>query len=568
VSNPSLSNAVSNVPDRLRAAASNRDIAFPTLSAHDIDALRSRGTERVMQPGEVLFAAGDRDFCFFVILEGAVEIRESTRDTPRVVTVHRAGEFTGDIDTLTGRAAMVTGTVTETARVLEIGTANLRRAVDELPDFGEVVLSAFLMRRTLLIDDGFQGVRIIGSRFSPDAHRLRDFATRNGIPYTWIDLEVDQQADTLLRQLGVEASATPIVIGPDGRSFSNPSVGDFARYMGISIGAESDQLYDLVVVGAGPAGLAASVYAASEGLRVLTVDAVATGGQAGTSTRIENYLGFPAGISGAELTRNALLQALKFGARISVPTAALKLGVQGGERIVTLDDNTKVRTRCVLVASGVAYRKLDVPRFDEFDEAGIYYAATDMEARLCRDEEVVVVGAGNSAGQAIVYLSRYAKRIHVIVRGKDLGTSMSRYLIDRVTKFDNVTISYDANVVGLDGNGHLSAVHVRDASHEWVIPATALFLFIGAEPQTDWISHCVELDAKGYVLTGNSLPQSVLETELWRGLRRQPFLLETSLPGIFAAGDVRSGSVKRVASAVGEGSMSVSFVHTHIARPV
>jgi thioredoxin reductase (NADPH) len=262
---------------------------------------------------------------------------------------------------------MVTGTVTETARVLEIGTANLRRAVDELPDFGEVVLSAFLMRRTLLIDDGFQGVRIIGSRFSPDAHRLRDFATRNGIPYTWIDLEVDQQADTLLRQLGVEASATPIVIGPDGQSFSNPSVGDFARYMGISIGAESDQLYDLVVVGAGPAGLAASVYAASEGLRVLTVDAVATGGQAGTSTRIENYLGFPAGISGAELTRNALLQALKFGARISVPTAALKLGVQGGERIVTLDDKTKVRTRCVLVASGVAYRKLDVPRFDELD---------------------------------------------------------------------------------------------------------------------------------------------------------------------------------------------------------
>jgi len=557
------------VTDRLRAAASHQDVAFPTLSARDIDALRTRGTERAMVLDEVLFAEGDRDFCFFVVLDGAVEIRESSRGTPHTITVHRAGEFTGDIDTLTGRAAMVTGVVIESGHVLQLSTNELRRAVDELPELGDTILTAFLMRRTLLLDDGFKGVKIIGSRFSPDAHRLRDFATRNGIPYTWVDLETDRQADALVQQFGVDASATPIVIGPDGKSFSNPSVTEFARYMGIAVSAEPDQLYDLVVVGAGPAGLAASVYAASEGLHVLTVDAVAAGGQAGTSTRIENYLGFPAGISGAELTRNALLQALKFGARVSVPARVVALHLSGGERVVTLDDGTSVRTRCILVASGVAYRKLDVPRFDEFDEAGIYYAATDMEARLCRDEEVVVVGAGNSAGQAIVYLARYAKHIHMVVRGTSLETSMSRYLIDRVTKFDNVSISYGTNVTGLDGNGRLSAVHARGKDGvERTISATALFLFIGTDPKTEWIRGCIELDAKGYVLTGNGLSPSVTESETWRGTGRQPYLLETSLPGIFAAGDVRSGSIKRVASAVGEGSMSVSFVHSYIARPV
>jgi thioredoxin reductase (NADPH) len=330
---------------------------------------------------------------------------------------------------------------------------------------------------------------------------------------------------------------------------------------------EPDHIYDLIVVGAGPAGLAASVYAASEGLDVLTVDSLAAGGQAGTSARIENYLGFPAGISGAELTRNALTQAQKFGAQITVPAEVHSLGLAGGERVVTLTDGTRILSRCILVASGVEYRKLDVPGFGEFEGAGIYYAATEMEARLCRGEEVVVVGAGNSAGQAIMFLSRYASQVHVVVRGKDLGDSMSRYLVDRVEHADNVTIYRGTQVSGLEGNGHLGTVHVKGPQGERTFSTSSLYLFIGADPNTIWLNGCVELDRKGFVLTGNSLPPTTADTERWHSVGRAPFLLETDLPGVFAAGDVRSGSAKRVASAVGEGAMAVSFVHSHIARP-
>jgi thioredoxin reductase (NADPH) len=548
--------------------ANDQDVAFPTFGAKDLAALRARGRTRDIRAGEVLFAEGDREFSFFVVLEGSVEIVEHSRGTPHTVTVHRPGQFTGDVDVLSGRAVLVTGRASQDGQVLQLSRAELRRAVDELPELGETILKAFLMRRTLLLSDGFEGVKIIGSRFSHDAHRLRDFASRNAIPFRWIDLDADEQADALLRQLGIAPSATPIVLGRDGRWASNPSLADFAHCAGLTPTLEEDHVYDLVVVGAGPAGLAASVYAASEGLDVLTADALAAGGQAGTSSRIENYLGFPTGISGADLTRNALIQAQRFGARITVPCQVRSLGIDGGERIVTLADGTRLRTRCVLVATGVEYRKLDIPRFGDFEGSGIYYAATEMEARLCRGEEVVVVGAGNSAGQAIVYLARQARRVHVVVRGSELGPSMSRYLVDRVQGLENVTIHCGAVVVGLDGDGHLGAVHVKvGADDRATFDTKALFLFIGADANTSWLRGCVELDRKGFVLTGTTLPAGTVEAERWRSAGRAPFLLETSLPGVFAAGDVRSGSVKRVASAVGEGSMAVSFVHAHIARP-
>jgi thioredoxin reductase (NADPH) len=449
-----------------------------------------------------------------------------------------------------------------------MNTAELRRAVDELPDIGETILKAFLMRRELLLSQGFSIVKIIGSRFSPDAHRLRDFALRNAIPSRWIDLETDEQADALLRQFNVPPSATPIVISRDGHWASKPTNAEFARCAGLSLTLEDDHIYDLVVVGAGPAGLAASVYAASEGLDVLAADALAAGGQAGTSTRIENYLGFPTGISGAELARNALLQAQRFGARITVPVTVRSLGIDGGERIVTLADGTRLRTRCVLVASGVKYRKLDLPEFTAFEGAGIYYAATDMEARLCRGEEVVVVGGGNSAGQAIVYLAKYARRVHVLVRGPDLTASMSRYLIDRIRGFENVTLYTRTRVTGLEGDGHLSAVHAEsDGGEARTFQTTSLFMFIGADANTDWLRGCVALDRRGFVLTGTALPPGTADLDQWRAVGRVPYLLETSLPGVFAAGDARSESVKRVASAVGEGAMAVSFVHAYIARP-
>ena len=549
--------------------ANDHEVAFPVLSAKDIAALTSRGHPRSIRAGEVLFAEGDRDFCFYVVVEGEVEILEHSRGTPRQVAVHEAGEFTGDVDMLSGRSALVTAQATTNGQVLELSSGELRRAVDELPELGETIVKAFLMRRHLLLDEGFQGVRIIGSRFSPEAHRLRDFATRNAIPFRFMDLETDAQADAILRQFGIPASATPIVMGGDGEWWSNPSLEDIGACVGLVSRMEEGHVYDLVVVGAGPAGLAASVYAASVGLDVLTADALAAGGQAGTSSRIENYLGFPAGISGADLTQNALIQAQRFGARISVPCTVKSLGIDGGERIVTLTDGTRLRTRCVLVASGVSYRKLEVPNFSQFEGAGIYYAATEMEARLCRGEEIVVVGGGNSAGQAIVYLAKFARRVHVLVRKADLGASMSRYLVDRVEGLENVTIHRTCAVAGLDGNGQLAAVHVANGTREASkIETKALFLFIGADANTGWLRGCVELDRNGFVLTGMSLPAGTTDAERWRAAGRAPFLLETSLPGVFAAGDVRSGSAKRVAAAVGEGSMAVSFVHEHIARPV
>jgi thioredoxin reductase (NADPH) len=549
-------------------ASETNEVAFPTLNAKDLAVLTARGHLREVRAGEVLFAEGDRNRSFFVVLEGSIEIVGHSKGVSHVVAVHHPGQFSGDVDMLSGRAILVTGSAAEDGRVIELTNPELRQAVEELPELGRILAKAFLTRRTLLLGEEYEGVTIIGSRFSPDAHRLRDFATRNGVPARWIDLDADEEADALLRQFNIPAAATPIVLGSDGEWVSNPSIADFARCMGLEVTLEPDHVYDLVVVGAGPAGLAASVYAASEGLEVLTVDALAAGGQAGTSSLIENYLGFPAGISGDELTRNALFQAQKFGAKITVPAEVRSLGLDGGERVVTLVDGTRILTRCVLVASGVEYRKLDVPGFGEFEGAGIYYAATEMEARLCRGEEVVVVGAGNSAGQAIMFLAKFASRVHVVMRGKDLGDSMSRYLVDRVKHMENVTIHPGAVVTGLEGNGHLSAVHVKGANGEQTFTTTSLYLFIGADPNTTWLHGCVELDRKGFVLTGNGLPPATSEAERWRSAGRAPFLLETDLPGVFAAGDVRAGSAKRVASAVGEGAMAVSFVHAHIARPV
>ncbi len=546
--------------------ATERDIAFPILTPRQLEQLTARGHPRAVRAGEILFRQGDRGIAFFVVLEGAIEVVVLTTEGERQVTVHRVGQFTGDVDVLTGRSVVVTGRVLEDGRVLELDPEELRHAVDQVPNLAETLVKAFIMRRELLLGSGMVGVTIIGSRFSPESHRLRDFATRNLIPFKWLDLESDSQAEAILRQLKVPASATPIVLGREGQFHSKPSLEGFARCAGLTVSLNEEHVYDVIVVGAGPAGLAASVYAASEGLDVLATEALAAGGQAGTSSRIENYLGFPAGISGAELTRNALVQAQRFGARVTVPCRVRSLGLDGGDRIVTLMDGTRLRSRCVLVSSGVEYRRLDVPRFSDFEGAGIYYAATEMEARLCRGENVVVVGGGNSAGQAIVFLADEAKQVHVLLRGDDLGAKMSRYLVDRIEQLPNVTIHPGTRVVGLEGNGHLGQVQARRGGELLQFDSSSLFLFIGASPNTDWLRGCVELDRHGFVMTGTALPTGTAQDERWKAAGRTPFMLETSLPGVFAAGDVRSGSVKRCASAVGEGSMAVMFMHAHLAR--
>ena len=561
-------------------AASDHEHAFPRLTAAEVDALRPRGTVRAVDAGTVLFAEGDRDFSFFVVLSGAVEIVDASRGALRTVAVHEPGEFTGDVDMVSGRAALITARVSRPGEVLALDAAALRRVVTELPELAELILTAFLTRRTLLIDGGFAGVKIIGSRFSPAAHALREFATRNAIPFTWLDLETDPDAEALLRTMGVPASATPVVIGRDARWVSNPSVVAFARYMGLEPRLDAGDVYDLIVVGAGPAGLAASVYAASEGLRTLTIDAAAAGGQAGTSSRIENYVGFPTGISGADLAGSALLQAQRFGAQFSVPRRVAALRSDHGDRVVVLEDGTELRARAVLVASGIEYTRLAVPRLSEFEGAGVYYAATDMEARLCTGDAAVVIGGGNSAGQATVYLARHARHVHLVIRGADLGKSMSRYLVDRVERLENVTVHRGREIAALEGTRGLSGVRlratqVRDASgddavgtDESRIATRALFVFVGAVPHTEWLRGCLALDAKGFVLTGEALGPAALAGDAWQAANRAPHFLETSLPGVFAAGDARSGSAKRVAAAVGEGSMAVSFVHAHLGATV
>jgi thioredoxin reductase (NADPH) len=546
-----------------------RDIAFPKLSDAHIAKLESCGRRHAVRAGDVLIAEGDRGFSFYVVLSGAIEIVETSTGQPHTIVVHEPQQFTGDVDMLSGRAAIITARVAADGEVIELSAPALRRAVDEWPELGDVIVKAFLMRRSLLLSDGFGGLKIVGSRFSADAHRLRDFATRNSIPFRWVDVEGDPQAEEILSRLGIPASDTPIVIGKEGRFLRRPTVEQLAHCAGLDITLDPAEVHDLVVVGGGPSGLAAAVYGASEGLDVVVLEREATGGQAGTSSRIENYLGFPAGISGAELTRNALAQAQRFGARITVPGDVARLGIDEGVRVLTLHDGTKLRTRCILIATGVSYRRLDLPRFCEFEGAGVYYAATEMEARLCRGDDVVVVGAGNSAGQAIVYLSRYARTVHVVFRGDDLGKSMSRYLVDRVEHIDNVVIHRRAVISAVEGNGHLTSVGIReDSGAETQFSTPALFLFIGADPNTRWLSGCVDLDAKGFVLTGPQLPRETADNPRWTAIGREPFLLETSLPGVFAAGDVRSGSVKRCASAVGEGAITVSFVHQHIGRAV
>jgi thioredoxin reductase (NADPH) len=546
--------------------ATDHEIAFPRLTRQQIDALRPRGQVRPLTAGDLLWQEGDRDFGFFVVLAGAIEIVEDSHGGERLVAVHEPGEFTGDVDMLSGRGSLVTARAREAGEVLALQAAALRRVVSELPEISEILIKAFLMRRTLLLDGGYEGIKIIGSRYAPAGHALREFATRNAIPHTWLDLELDKEAESLLRTMGVPASATPVVICRDGHWVSNPSVAQLAHAIGLEQDVDETEVYDLLIVGAGPAGLAASVYAASEGLNTLVLDGTAAGGQAGTSSRIENYVGFPAGISGGELAQKALLQAQKFGAQFSVPRSVTGLWLSGGNRVAVLDDGTELHARALLIASGIEYKRLDVPRLAEFEGAGIYYSATEMEARLCGGDETVVVGGGNSAGQAAVFLSTYARRVHLVIRGDDLGKSMSRYLVDRIEGLENVTVHRERVVSGLEGERSLSSVTLRSLAGDGALDvvARALFIFIGAVPHTDWLRNCVALDGKGFVLTGTSLAPQALATEPWRGAKRPPFFLETSLPGVFAAGDARSGSVKRVASAVGEGAMAISFVHAHL----
>ena len=484
----------------------------------------------------------------------------------RTIGVFRAGRFLGELPMLTGQGLYLSAVVRQGGRILAISRERLKEVVTEEPNLSDIILKAFLARRSYLMRVGV-GLRIIGSRHSSDASRLREFAARNRLPHVWIELEDDPKAEALLKKFGAKPSETPVTIWQGEDVLKNPTNAELARIMGLKVDAPGERAYDLVVVGAGPAGLGASVYGASEGLSTLALESVALGGQAGTSSRIENYLGFHAGLSGFELTSRALIQADKFGARTAVPEEAISLKREGGYYRIGLSEGGEVVARSVIAASGARYRRLDVPRCGLFEGVSIHYAATEAEAQRCEGEEVAVVGGGNSAGQAAVYLAGRTRRVYLLIRGDDLGKSMSRYLVDRITSAGNVELLANTEIRKLMGGDRLDGVVVEDnrSGVRRTLGARALFFFIGAEANTGWLEGVVELDQRGFVLTGRELDGSALEEDAWRGLSREPYPLETSLPGVFAAGDVRSGSIKRVASAVGEGSMTVRLVHQYLA---
>lgn len=537
-------------------------VAFPTLSEAHFAALAGCPLTRHLSAadGETLFHVGQRDCTFFVVKSGAIEIVDKSGDAPKRVTLHGPGEFTGDVTALTGEPSLVAGVARGPTDVYAISPEALKEILNHYPSIADVILNGFIARRQLLRELGdFTGPRVIGSRYSTDTFRVREFLAKNRVLFTWLDLEADPAVKKLLDAFHLTEADTPVVAwGP--RYIRNPSNHELAEVLGVGRPVER-KVYDFAVVGAGPAGLAAAVYAASEGLSTVVLERVAPGGQAGRSMRIENYLGFPTGITGSELAERATLQANKFGARISVASGVQSLSFDGLLSVLHLDTGEAVTAKSLLVATGADYRLLGVAGCEQYEGRGVYYAATPMEAQMCAGSEVVVVGGGNSAGQAAVFLAGQVKKVSVVIRGDDLSKSMSSYLAKRIEQTANIALLKNAEIRAMHGDGHLSAVEVFDdrTGQTTRIETPAVFSFIGAVPRTDWLPPEIERDEKCFVRTG---PAAALSPK-WTA-KRPPFLLETTRRGVFAAGDVRSGSVKRVASAVGEGSMTVQFVHEHL----
>jgi thioredoxin reductase (NADPH) len=540
-----------------------QSVAFPRLDESQISALAGCAAAQLVryEPGRKLFQVGDRDYRFFVIRSGEIEIVDESGDTPKTIVVHRAGDFTGEMGQLTGRPAIASAVARTDCEVYEVTTDALRQIVNRCPEVGDIILQAFIARRQLLRESGeFTGIRVIGSSYSHDTFRVRDFLARNRALFTFLDLESHPEVEELLRRFGLTIRDTPVVAWGRQVVLRNPSNREIAEALGLRRPLEQT-VYDLAIVGGGPGGLAASVYGASEGLSTVVLERTAPGGQAGTSMRIENFLGFPSGFNGGELAERAIVQANKFGAILSVATPVVSLTFDNAYSVLALEGGETVVAKCLLIATGAEYRRLDVDGCARFEGSGVYYAATPNEVQLCKGAEVVIVGGGNAAGQAAVYLSRFARKVYLLIRGNDLYKSMSAYLAHRIEQTPNIEVLVNTTIQRMSGDGHLASVEIvnKETGETRTLETPAVFSFIGATPHTDWLPSEVERDEKKFVRTGPAMAQS----PHWK-VRRQPFLLETSRPGVFAAGDVRSGSVKRVASAVGEGAMAVQFVHEYL----
>jgi thioredoxin reductase (NADPH) len=544
--------------------------AFPALTAEQIDRIRPLGRVRQVRTGDVLFRPGDATVPFFVLLSGRMEIVQPTLDGERMIARHDPGEFTGEMTMISGQRCLVFGRVTEDGEFLELGGEQLRLLVARDAELSEILMRAFLLRRVELVRQGWGNLSVLGSQHSARTLEIREFLNRNGHPYTYVDLDRDQASQELLDRFEVKPAEVPVVVCNAGRNvLRNPSIQKLAACLGWSTVTAPHDVRDVIIVGAGPAGLAAAVYAASEGLDVLVIETNSPGGQAGSSSRIENYLGFPTGVSGQELSVRASSQAMKFGAQIMIARSVLGLDCNRRPYVVKLDGGEELATRTIVVATGAQYKRLALPNLAQFEGSGVYYGATYMESQLCLGEEVAVVGGGNSAGQAATFLAQTASRVHVLVRSAGLSATMSRYLIQRLEENPKVEIHFHTEVAALAGAEHLERVTWRDrasgAESEHAI--RHLFLMTGASPHTEWLRGCLALDSKGFILTGRDLDGSAGAdgNPAWP-LKRSPEMLETSRAGVFAVGDVRAGNVKRVASAVGEGAISIHLVHRALAE--
>jgi thioredoxin reductase (NADPH) len=547
--------------------AGRRTQMFPALSPSQIARVAAFGREQRFDAGALVWDHGDSEVPFYIVLEGQLEVVHPRDGIEIPVTVHEVGQFTGEMALLLGRPSFVRARAKSALRVLSVEAARFRTLVQTDPELGEIVMRAFILRRLGLLTEGWGDAVIIGSQDSASTLRLQAFLVRNGQPYRYVDVDRDRDVQSMLDHFHVDVGDIPILICRGERVLRRPTEAEVAECLHLNPAIEPTRVFDVVVCGAGPGGLAAAVYAASEGLDVMIVEAASPGGQAGSSSKIENYLGFPTGISGQALSARALAQAEKFGARLSVARAVATLRCDETPLRIELEGGDSLRTRSVVVATGARYRKLDVPNLARFEGAGVYYAATFVEAQRCGSEEVVVVGGGNSAGQAATFLARNARHVHVLIRGAELAESMSRYLIRRIEETPNITLHRRTQLMAMGGTEHLEEVSWRDdaTGRETRSAIRHVFSMTGASPNTDWLRGCLALDDTGFVLTGTDLSREILERERWP-LARAPHLFETSKPRIFAVGDVRANSVKRVASAVGEGSVSIQMVHRVLAE--
>jgi thioredoxin reductase (NADPH) len=550
-------------PLRIPTAANSRvEELYPKLTGAQIARIAARGHSRPVQRGEVLLEAGERAERFFVVKSGRLEVVQPTCETERLIAVMGEGLFTGEVNLLAGRRGLVLIRASEDGEVIEVDRQQLLALVQTDSELSDLLMRAFILRRVELIAHGYGDVVLIGSSHCSGTLRVKEFLTRNGHPYSFVDLDRDADIQDLLDHFKITAADIPVLICRGEVVLRNPTNQQIADCLGFNEEIDQTQIRDLVIVGGGPAGLAAAVYGASEGLDVLVLESSAPGGQASASSKIENYLGFPTGISGQELAARAYTQAQKFGAQVLIAKEAKRLACDRKPYAIELENGLRIPTRAIIIATGAEYRRLSFDNLSQFEGAGVYYGATFIEAQLCRDVEVIVVGGGNAAGQAAVFLAQTAKRVHMFVRSDGLADTMSRYLVRRIEENPKISLRTRAEIVALEGNSHLARVRCQDhhTGGTETYDISHVFFMAGAIPNTHWLDGCLAMDAKGFIKTGQDLSPEDLAAAEWP-LARGPYLLETSLPGVFAVGDVRGGSIKRVASAVGEGSISVALVH-------